>query len=600
MRKLVAIIMVVVLLLCLTSCTKTQQGDFSNDNTPNTTTLETTSSDEIICSESPSEPQEKPLSCDTLLTYARDWAKGKGLSFEFVSDIEVKPGKTADETITEFSFYGGFASASVSERNELVQTIMVVSLPSKIAEVYPSNTNVQNSQYALVICMELLKFCELDKDLDWHETQLKSAPDEGDDTMVIRSYTSNDWYYTNMIGEYFVTCVAARYCNTCKTNAPKVIFSSNTGVCDGCNYDDFHGGENEKLYCSQCGADCTYRGLEEDGRCEDCCFGDSNSPNDSGNSGGNASGGGNTSQPPAAHAPETQPNAPTTTVRICPQCGQSEPDVIFTEDWQPGDVCFGCNYDNFNVGEEGKKYCSQCGADCTYRGLEEDGRCEDCYFGDSNSPNDSGNSGGNTSQQPTSCSHNYTDATCTKPQTCTKCGAISGTALGHTYSNATCTTPQTCKICGATAGSAAGHKWKSATCTHPETCSVCNLTQGDALGHNMGLTKCSRCDYTDYSAIAKSYSKVTAYDSKTGEDLEVTNVSVSNAGILSFTFNGNTYSITIKERVYDSMTYFDCYQSGSKLPDAECRIGDSSYYNMLHFEWDGIDGHRLYFCTEKQ
>ena len=67
--------------------------------------------------------------------------------------------------------------------------------------------------------------------------------------------------------------------------------------------------------------------------------------------------------------------------RTCPQCGLSEPDAIFTEDWQPGDICFGCSYDNFHGGEEAKKYCSQCGADCTYRGLEEDGRCEDCYFG---------------------------------------------------------------------------------------------------------------------------------------------------------------------------------------------------------------------------
>lgn len=68
--------------------------------------------------------------------------------------------------------------------------------------------------------------------------------------------------------------------------------------------------------------------------------------------------------------------------RVCSQCGQSEPDTIFTGDWKPGDICFGCSYDNFNVGENGKKYCSQCGSDCTYRGLEEDGRCEDCYFGD--------------------------------------------------------------------------------------------------------------------------------------------------------------------------------------------------------------------------
>lgn len=290
------------------------------------------------------------------------------------------------------------------------------------------------------------------------------------------------------------------------------------------------------------------------------------------------------------------------TEKVCSQCGKSEPDAVFTEDWKSGDPCFGCLYSSQGGGNEEKLICKQCGADCTFRGLEEDGRCEDCYNSNQTSGNNNGNSAnnGNAAQQPSSCLHNYTAATCTKPQTCTKCGAINGASLGHTYSNATCTAPQKCTVCGATAGSAAGHKWQGATCAHPETCSVCNTTQGDALGHNMGLTKCSRCDYTDYSAVAKSYPYITAYDSKTGEDLVVTDVSVSSSGVLSFTFNGKNYSVTIKERTYDSMTYFDCYQGGSKLSDAECRIGDASYYNMLHFEWDGVDGHRLYFCTPKQ
>ena len=65
--------------------------------------------------------------------------------------------------------------------------------------------------------------------------------------------------------------------------------------------------------------------------------------------------------------------------RTCPQCGESEPEAIFTIDWKPGDICFGCHRYNDMGGEEGRIYCSECGADCTYRGLEEDGRCEDCH-----------------------------------------------------------------------------------------------------------------------------------------------------------------------------------------------------------------------------
>ena len=35
--------------------------------------------------------------------------------------------------------------------------------------------------------------------------------------------------------------------------------------------------------------------------------------------------------------------------------------------------------------------------------------------------------------------HNYSDATCTEPQTCTRCGATTGTALGHNLVNGVCT-----------------------------------------------------------------------------------------------------------------------------------------------------------------
>jgi len=71
----------------------------------------------------------------------------------------------------------------------------------------------------------------------------------------------------------------------------------------------------------------------------------------------------------------------------------------------------------------------------------------------------------NNSTNNTSCSHTYSTATCTEPQTCSKCGATKGSALGHTYSSATCTEPQTCSKCGATNGSALGHTTSTGTCT---------------------------------------------------------------------------------------------------------------------------------------
>ncbi len=64
-------------------------------------------------------------------------------------------------------------------------------------------------------------------------------------------------------------------------------------------------------------------------------------------------------------------------VRTCPQCGISEPDVFF-ENASETEICVECNYWNTHAG---LIYCWQCGADCTFRGVEEDGRCEDCYYG---------------------------------------------------------------------------------------------------------------------------------------------------------------------------------------------------------------------------
>ena len=83
------------------------------------------------------------------------------------------------------------------------------------------------------------------------------------------------------------------------------------------------------------------------------------------------------------------------------------------------------------------------------------------------------------------CEHEWSEATCTAPKTCTKCGETEGEPLGHEWVEATCEAPKTCKICGETEGEALGHKWIDATCTEPKTCSVCGKTSGKALGHEV-------------------------------------------------------------------------------------------------------------------
>ena len=113
---------------------------------------------------------------------------------------------------------------------------------------------------------------------------------------------------------------------------------------------------------------------------------------------------------------------------------------------------------------------------------------------------------------PATCSHNWKDATCTTPKTCTKCGATEGKASGHNWKDATCTAPKTCSKCNATEGNAGGHSWKDATCTAPKTCSKCGATEGNAGGHSWkdatctAPKTCSKCNATEGSAKGHSYS----------------------------------------------------------------------------------------------
>ena len=119
------------------------------------------------------------------------------------------------------------------------------------------------------------------------------------------------------------------------------------------------------------------------------------------------------------------------------------------------------------------------------------------------------------------CEHTYTDATCTVPKTCTKCGATSGSALGHNWSGATCTTANTCTRCGAWGSGALGHDTRSATCTQPERCVRCGETWGSKLGHSYSSATCTvpktciKCGATSGSALGHNWSGATCTTANT-------------------------------------------------------------------------------------
>ena len=110
-----------------------------------------------------------------------------------------------------------------------------------------------------------------------------------------------------------------------------------------------------------------------------------------------------------------------------------------------------------------------------------------------------------TDGQVPAVGHNWQDATCTTPTTCTVCGYTTGSAVDHSYESVvterTCTTAgyttYTCIHCEDTYRdnyiSAEGHCWADVNCTNPMTCTVCGETVGQALGHSYQDGVCTRC-----------------------------------------------------------------------------------------------------------
>ncbi len=170
----------------------------------------------------------------------------------------------------------------------------------------------------------------------------------------------------------------------------------------------------------------------------------------------------------------------------------------------------------------------------------------------------------------------------------------------HSYAPASCIAPMTCTLCGETSGDVTEHSWQDATCTEPMMCTTCQKTSGSAKGHSLNVTKCQFCDYSDFSVLAKSYTDVGSYDATTGATYEVSNVSVSSSGTLTFSFNGNTYSLSLYQTSYDGGTaYFSCYYNGAPLYDANVRAvsrGEGRY--MIHLSWNPLDGCNFYFHAE--
>ena len=59
---------------------------------------------------------------------------------------------------------------------------------------------------------------------------------------------------------------------------------------------------------------------------------------------------------------------------------------------------------------------------------------------------------------------------------------LAGCTCKHEWKDADCGAPKTCTLCGETEGEkTANHEWKDATTEAPKTCAVCGLTEGERI-----------------------------------------------------------------------------------------------------------------------
>ena len=72
---------------------------------------------------------------------------------------------------------------------------------------------------------------------------------------------------------------------------------------------------------------------------------------------------------------------------------------------------------------------------------------------------------------------------------------LTGCGCKHEWKEANCTTPKTCSLCNETEGSPASHSWSNATCTAPKTCDTCGITEGELLPHIPGEWTTFKTEY---------------------------------------------------------------------------------------------------------
>lgn len=155
----------------------------------------------------------------------------------------------------------------------------------------------------------------------------------------------------------------------------------------------------------------------------------------------------------------------------------------------------------------------------------------------------------------TQCKHQWINASCSAPKTCSLCGKTEGEPLDHRWDKATCTKPKTCVVCGQTKGEALGHHWVEATCSAPKTCSRCGATEGVALPHTPGDPEPA----ADYVNAVYTVTSVCTVCGEIVEQESVPMISLLNDG--KFLFNATEFTERLRKCLEKQSSHYSAMLS---------------------------------------
>ena len=194
--------------------------------------------------------------------------------------------------------------------------------------------------------------------------------------------------------------------------------------------------------------------------------------------------------------------------------------------------------------------------------------------------------------------HEWADATCTEPKTCTVGGETEGEALGHQWVDATCEEAKHCSVCGETEGEPLEHSLTEATYWEAAVCTVCNEVVGEPLptfvdenglefyqgtsytvqGYNYNSDNLSNYEFID---VDTSITDIRIDDAEE-EGYQTVTISRTVTGGYAWTDGTENERLAILIPDFD---IFDIY-SGEVLP-REYIWEDMSIENHIELEWKG-------------